>query len=337
MKSIVKKLKKINRLILIGVLITILCLPLNNVSAYTGGLLNGATGTLTQDGNFTSASKPSSCSGVTSLTDNDETTCVSLYRDGLDSTYANAVYFSLSTPKSIGSMKVKSTDATTTSKLIVKFYDSTKTLITSKSFTSSIISEVSFSTIPNVSYVELYVSDTLNNASIYEFDVFEGLPTATTTATASITAGTYELTAPISVDFGETSISGTTQSLTKAIGTIQVGDLTGSSKGWRLQAQSTVFSDGANILPLNSLQLKSPLSVSALPGTTSALPIIESGSLWFLDAGSDITILSAAVGEGMGSYSADFTNTDALTLHIPPSAKTGSYSSTITWKIVVGP
>lgn len=191
--------------------------------------------------------------------------------------------------------------------------------------------------IDNVSYV---VIGGVSTASVYlvEFDIVTPLSVvATTIGTLSIVGGSYELNTPANIDFGTISLSSDTQTISKPLGIITVGDLTGSSQGWRLQVQATNFQNSTDAFNNNNLLLKAPSSVSATNGTISTGPSIVTGYPWFIDVGSSVTVLSAAVGQGMGTYSADFSTSDALTLSIPPSSKTGNYNTTISWKIVVGP
>ena len=277
--------------------------------------------------------------GDIKATDNNNSTGIAL------PTSNGSIRYDFNSPVNIDSWSAYTTasSANTRQYFNIKFYDENNNIVADSGYPSG--AEADFSSTPtlksisaqNVKYI-IFRNPTGAVITVNEFDVFGSSvsPIKTTTATASLIAGGYELTAPDNVIFGETSI-GMAQSLTKALGTVQVADFTGSGKGWRLQVQATPFSNGLINLPASSLQLKAPLSISALNGETSNSPTIQTGYPWFIDAGSDVTILSAALNEGMGSYSADFSDADALTFTIPSSAKAGNYSSTITWKMVVGP
>ena len=159
----------------------------------------------------------------------------------------------------------------------------------------------------------------------------------TSTITTEVTDGGFQLNTPQNIEFGSIILNGNYQTLSKSLGVIEAGDLTGRGKGWRMQIQSTQLKSNTDILPPNSIILNAPVSITALNGTESPPPVMISGYPWFIDVGSDVTIISSNVNEGMGIYSLDFNNNNALSITIPPSAKIGNYSSTITWKIVVGP
>jgi hypothetical protein len=143
---------------------------------------------------------------------------------------------------------------------------------------------------------------------------------------ASVTGGTFDAIATAHSD--QTSTASTPFSLT-------TDDLTGTAAGWHVTQQITsvggfVYSGtnaGADISAAN---------FSITPGTVTAnggasLAGVTAGTTGTLD--SAVTVLSAAAGDGVGSYTLPI---DA-TLTVPADSRAGTYTGTLTTSITAAP
>jgi hypothetical protein len=180
----------------------------------------------------------------------------------------------------------------------------------------------------------------------------------TTTATLGVQGGSLSITAPaVTTDFGNITLTTGSQVANASIGTLSVVDATGSGAGYKVMVQASQFTEvtpgggwaggtSAKTLPLSSLKLGVPSSVTAVGGTTSPAPAVQIGAATVIDSGSQVKLLSAAVGNGMGSYDVAFAanalglTVDVATAQVDPTNYSGvptPYASTITWSIVTGP
>jgi hypothetical protein len=180
----------------------------------------------------------------------------------------------------------------------------------------------------------------------------------TTPTTVGIQGGSLTITAPaVTTDFGNVSLASGSTTANAALGTLAVTDATGTGSGYKVNVQASQFTEvtpgggyagatSAKLLPLSSLKVAPPTGVSAVGGTTSALPTSVIAANTVIDSGSAVKILSAAVNEGMGSYNVSFpANSLVLAIDVATAqvdatnypAVATPYSSTITWTIVTGP
>jgi len=162
---------------------------------------------------------------------------------------------------------------------------------------------------------------------------------ASTSASASINAGSLAfVSSPSTVSFSDT-LDGTNQTAT-ATQTFDVGDATGSGTGWNITATSTTFatSGGTHSLPTSATTVSSQPSVACDASATCATATVSSLTYPFvLPAGSTAPtaqkLYNAAANTGMG----DQTVTATFNLAIPANAYAGSYSSTWTYSLVSAP
>lgn len=184
----------------------------------------------------------------------------------------------------------------------------------------------------------------------------------TTTASVGIQSGGLTITAPtVTTAFGNITLTAGVVKPTATLSTLSVVDATGSGAGYKVTAQASQFTelgtDGAawngvgesgtaKTLPLSSLKLAVPSSITAVGGTTSPVPTASIAALTVIDGGAPVKVISAAVNQGLGSYNVAFPaaslelTVDVATAQVDtvnyPAAPT-PYSSTITWSIVTGP
>src|SRR5690625_3647718 len=115
-----------------------------------------------------------------------------------------------------------------------------------------------------------------------------------------------------------------------------VTDLRGSHDGWRLDVSASTFSNGDHELPKGSLTLEPVSNVEGVGSGYVDLPSVSMDSNKVIDDGS-VKVLSASAGKGMGEFDFKFPS-NALTLNVDAStAKTGTYTSTLTWDLVQAP
>ncbi len=154
------------------------------------------------------------------------------------------------------------------------------------------------------------------------------------TGSASVLAGTLNLSATDDPEFADTTLNGTDQTQTDTIA-ISVEDFTGSGDGWNLQITSTAFNSGSHALANNALTI---LGVSALcNGGQCTNPTNNIGYPFTVPAAAEAPapgkFFNAAVDSGMGS----FTVTPEFQLAIPADTYVGDYESTITITLASAP
>ncbi|MDD9150454.1 MULTISPECIES: DUF6273 domain-containing protein [unclassified Sporolactobacillus] len=125
-----------------------------------------------------------------------------------------------------------------------------------------------------------------------------------------------------------TSDNGKSQTLNFSTGAFGVQDNRGSGTGWHVTMQASRLSGHGHTLPANTLQVGTP-SISGSDGTVGS-PL---GSYQAIDAGSAVSVASAASGKGTGSY----TINAPLRVTAPASAYAGSYQTTVTEDLVSAP
>ncbi len=159
---------------------------------------------------------------------------------------------------------------------------------------------------------------------------------ATTTVTATVSAGGFTLTSPATASVAST-LDGTNQSPTYTAA-LAANDQRGSGAGWNLTITSTQFTSGAPVhtLSTSASSLTGVTAVCAGPGTCTN----PTNSITYpvaVPAGAGppaaVKFYNAAVDTGMG----DFTITPTIAVSIPANSYVGTYTSTVTWAIVTGP
>lgn len=168
-------------------------------------------------------------------------------------------------------------------------------------------------------------------------------PTSTTTpatATATITPGTITIKSAPSVTFGTVSSSADDVSYlsTGFTNGLQVSN-PGEPTGWTVSLSDTPFTDGTTggaTLKGAGLSLydseTAPVAaddadnVSTLPTFTAKTAV----------SGAPVTILNAAAGAGVGSFTTTYGKNDA-TLSVPAGNVGGSYTSDLSWTLSNAP
>ncbi len=183
----------------------------------------------------------------------------------------------------------------------------------------------------------------------------------------SVTAGALNFgTAPDVPNLNAVSLNGQSQATTTNMNAYSAADATGSGSGWNVTVAgdgpsgSAVFkqycsnggsacgADTANsyvtggfTLPANSLTLSSTGgSIAAQNGSTGSGPTHQCGSGCFVDAGSATKVLSAAAGNGMGTWQASYA-ASALSLATASTTKAlpanEIYRVNLLWTLSSGP
>ena len=159
-------------------------------------------------------------------------------------------------------------------------------------------------------------------------------------ATVTVTGGSLSVSAA-NVSLSGVTLDGTDQTATSASGSNSWSavDARGTGVGWNLTIESTDFSDGGtNSIDISAVDQNFKIQLlDANIGVTAgnAKPTSSATSLTDIpDAGgSALKFASAAVGEGMGSY----TLNPNFELEVPAETYAASYTATITVSAVSGP
>nr|WP_302328511.1 WxL domain-containing protein [Salirhabdus salicampi] len=158
-------------------------------------------------------------------------------------------------------------------------------------------------------------------------------------STATVEQGELSVDAITVGNFTAVTLEGVTQTVHTNIDPFSVVDASGSGAGWNIVMKATPLTDSMTnrTLPEGSLTIDTVPSIAKIDENSSSIDTIttRTGTI----DGTGLTLLSAAENGGMGSYSISFTNAaEALSLNLKPAtAKTGTYTSTITVSINSGP
>lgn len=163
-------------------------------------------------------------------------------------------------------------------------------------------------------------------------------PDASLAVTETLTPGTLSFIdgTPGNVTFPSTPLSNTSQTVTAAQPLI-VADASGSGNGWSISATSTTFTTGSRTLPNDATTVSAQPSI-ACKASTTCTPATNLVSYPFsLPAGGTAPtarkLFSADVDTGLGAQRI----TPTWRLVIPPTAYTGTYTSTWTFTLMSGP
>jgi hypothetical protein len=156
------------------------------------------------------------------------------------------------------------------------------------------------------------------------------------------------LSVPASISFGPILLTGKNSSVPGTISSFTVSDLSGTQAGWKVfvSASPLTHTGGQPItLPVGTLNMMKP-TITPIGDNTAGNVVNTITDMTGIDSGSPIMVLSAASGNGVGNYRADYP-VDGLFLTIPASIKMidtslapgvlTSYSTTLTWTLNVGP
>lgn len=150
-------------------------------------------------------------------------------------------------------------------------------------------------------------------------------------ATITLVAGTLSMDA-YPVDFAPVTLNGLDQTIDTSPQPWRVMDARGTGTGWSLTVTSSDFSTAGGTIPVANFrvqQLQSKIVVNS--GNTP--PTSQASSYQVLGNAVPLKLLSAAAGEGMGSY--DFTPDFRLT--IPASTIPGEYHASLVVSVNSGP
>jgi WxL domain surface cell wall-binding len=187
--------------------------------------------------------------------------------------------------------------------------------------------------------------------------------TSNDTTQFSVTAGSLAFsTAPDVPNLNTVGLTGQTQTTNSQMASYSVADASGAGAGWNVTVAgdgpsgSAVFKEycpggacgsagyvtsGAT-LPANSLTLNSTgAGVSPLNGSTGSGPTHQCNSGCFVDAGSASKVLSAAAGNGLGTWQANGYSASSLQLATPSTLKVlptnEVYRVNLAWTLNSGP
>jgi len=159
------------------------------------------------------------------------------------------------------------------------------------------------------------------------------------TTTVSITAGS------LSVDANDVSLSavvldGSDKTATSAAGSNSwaAEDARGTGVGWHLTIDATDFTDAGKTINISAADQEFKIqlldtNIAVVSGNTKPTSSVTSLTAIPEAPASALTFASAAVNEGMGSY----TLGPSFELEVPAETLAGNYSSTITVSAVSGP
>jgi hypothetical protein len=154
----------------------------------------------------------------------------------------------------------------------------------------------------------------------------------TATAALLLTGGTLGVTAQ-DISFSgfqldgqdHSDVSGTTISAWTAV------DATGTGSGWHVNVACSDFVNGSYSIPVGGLDVNLlDGDVAIVDGNTKPTSSVTD---WTALSQSGIAVLSAGVGEGMGSY----VFTPTFRLDVPAETYAGNYAAYITVTISTGP
>ena len=167
-------------------------------------------------------------------------------------------------------------------------------------------------------------------ADVVAFEV-TGVPAGAESATITITGGTLSLsTNPI--DFGTIALSGLDQIVDTQPVAWTGTDATGAGAGWNVTLTSTDFTSAGGTIAVDNFKMTlDDANVVTVSGNTA--PTSQVTSYQPLNSITPLTLLSAALGAGMGTY--DFTP-DAR-LIVPAESTPGAYEAFMTVSINSGP
>lgn len=155
----------------------------------------------------------------------------------------------------------------------------------------------------------------------------------------TVQAGEFSLTTSAINSFGEITLQADPLTYSTSFqGAFTTKDLRGSQQGWRLDVSASPFSNGGHQLPNGSVSLAaiSDINIERVGTGSGFLPKSSMTTQSIIDDGA-IVVAKAETGTGMGVFTITFPD-DALSLVVDATtAKTGTYTSTLTWDLVTAP
>ena len=159
------------------------------------------------------------------------------------------------------------------------------------------------------------------------------------TATVTLTAGSLSVDAN-DVSLSEVVLDGSDQTATSASGSNSwaAEDARGTGVGWHLTIDATDFTDAGKTINISAADQEFKIQlldtdIAVVSGNTKPTSSVTSLTAIPEAPAAALTFASAAVNEGMGSY----TLSPSFELEVPAETLAGNYSSTITVSAVSGP
>jgi hypothetical protein len=153
--------------------------------------------------------------------------------------------------------------------------------------------------------------------------------TATTTAAATLTGDGVTVTVPATTALGSPKITGRTLPVSAPVGGWSINDKTGTGLGYGLTVQAGAVSGPSTVaapimLNQSADTATSPDGLAAADGPS--VPLVSDA-----DLSTAVQIVTAAADKGMGQW--DIPANQTLTMTLPPNAKVGNYSATLTYTL----
>lgn len=170
-------------------------------------------------------------------------------------------------------------------------------------------------------------------------------------STVTLASGSLSMSGAAPGNFSAT-LNGSDQAVPATLGTYSATDSRGTGAGWHVTFQATTFActstdvgcpAAGDTFPASSLIMPPP-TVACASGTSctgkAAPPTISITTNTALDSGSAVTVASAALNKGMGTYNftpGTITGGSNLQLTVPSTSYATTYHSTLTVSVVSGP
>jgi hypothetical protein len=150
-------------------------------------------------------------------------------------------------------------------------------------------------------------------------------------ATITVSGGSLSVT-PAAITFQAVTLNGGDQTSNGTTSAWTIADPTGTGAGYHVTIAATNFTDGAShTIPVSGFRA-TLLDANIVTTSGNTKPTSSMTSATALSTTAQ-TLVSAAAGAGMGTYTA----TPTFTLAVPANTFAGSYTSTVTVAIVSGP
>lgn len=156
------------------------------------------------------------------------------------------------------------------------------------------------------------------------------VPAGAENMTLTVNGGSLSL-ATNPVDFGTLSLTGLEQTIDTQPSPWTAADATGTGAGWNVTVSSTDFTSAGGTITVDNSKIQlQPANVATVSGNTPPTSSVTSYSPL---SGSPLAVLSAASGNGKGTY--DFT--PDMRQIVPADASPGAYTAFLTVSINSGP
>lgn len=152
---------------------------------------------------------------------------------------------------------------------------------------------------------------------------------ASTSLNATVSPGALSLKSPSVATISAVTLEGVNQTVEGDLGNIIVTDNRGSGSGWSVTIATSDFSccEPARLISAEFLTVD-PGMLSVISGKTFG--VVSGQRRKFLSKNEPITLMTASIDSGMGSYSVS----PKVSLQIPSDAYAGDYSATVTITVI---